>query len=159
MRAAPRTLSVLAFGFLTPLIFAHHCHHHYDCDDCGCGGGPCYRDHHASGGWNYGPPAAAPAAAGQTLNGTISEIVYLPGATSDDGMVEAWIATSGQRVLVRLAPSGLLKQKRILLREGDAVSVTGYRVSAMEGDLVVATEVRKGAERVTLRDSRGRLIR
>jgi hypothetical protein len=45
-----------------------------------------------------------------------------------------------------------------VLREGDPVSVTGFEVSGMDGDLVVATEIRKGDKRVVLRDPRGRPV-
>lgn len=65
---------------------------------------------------------------------------------------------SGQATLVRLAPVGLLKQNQLVLREGDTVSVTGFEVSWMDGDLVVATEIRKGDKRIVLRDSRGRPV-
>jgi hypothetical protein len=36
--------------------------------------------------------------------------------------------------------------------------VTGFEVSGMEGDLVVATEIRKGDQLVVLRDPRGQPV-
>jgi hypothetical protein len=80
----------------------------------------------------------------QTLEGKITEVDYLPGATAD------------QTKLVRLAPAGFLKQSGILLREGDTVTVKGFPVSGMEGDLIVAAEVHKGEKSVSLRDTSGR---
>ena len=44
------------------------------------------------------------------------------------------------------------------LKEGDPVTVSGFRVSTMEGELLVATEVRKGDKRVLLRSPRGRPV-
>jgi hypothetical protein len=73
-------------------------------------------------------------------------------------MVEARVLASGQATLVRLAPVDLLKQSQLVLREGDTVSVAGFEVSGMDGDLVVATEIRKGDKRVVLRDPRGRPV-
>ena len=43
-------------------------------------------------------------------------------------------------------------------QQGDTVSVTGFEVSGMEGDLVVTTEIRKGDQRVVLRDPRGQPV-
>ena len=60
--------------------------------------------------------------------------------------------------LVRLAPVGFLRQSYLLLGEGDTVAVTGFEVSGMDGDLIAATEVRKGNKRVVLRDRRGRPV-
>jgi hypothetical protein len=94
----------------------------------------------------------------KVVDGKISEIIYLPGATADSALVEARVVASGRATLVRLAPVGLLKQNQLVLREGDTVSVTGFEVSRMDGDLVVATEIRNGDKRVVLRDSRGRPV-
>ncbi len=73
-------------------------------------------------------------------------------------MVEARVLVGGRTTQVQLAPVGLLKQSQLLLREGDTVSVTGFEVSGMDGDLLVATEIRKGDKRVVLRDTRGRPV-
>jgi hypothetical protein len=71
-------------------------------------------------------------------------------------MVEIRLQAAGQARVVRLAPSGFLKQGGLLLREGDTVKVKGYHVDSMEGDLLVATEIYKGDKSLSLRDSRGR---
>jgi len=73
-------------------------------------------------------------------------------------MVEARVFASERTTLVRLAPVGLLKQSHLVLREGDTVSVTGFEVTGMQGDLLVAIEIRKGDQRVVLRDRRGRPV-
>jgi hypothetical protein len=92
----------------------------------------------------------------QALEGRIVEVVYLPGATADSGMVEIRVQSGGQATLVRLAPSGFLKRGGVLLREGDTVVVKGFSVAGMEGDLIVATEIQRGDKRLSLRDTRGR---
>jgi hypothetical protein len=134
-------------------------------------GHDCRGGHHSGDGWNCDhrdSRSALPsqgsvspsytATASKIVEGKISEIVYLPGATADTAMVETRVFTGGRAILVRLAPVGLLKQSHLALREGDAVSVTGFEVGGMDGDLVVATEIRKGDKRVVLRDSRGRPV-
>jgi hypothetical protein len=92
----------------------------------------------------------------RTAEGKITEVVYLPGATPDGGMVEVRLQSAGQSQLIRLAPVGFLKQSGLLLREGDTVIVKGFRVAGMEGDLLIATELRKGEKTLSLRDPRGR---
>ena len=127
----------------------HHNHHYDDCLDCG---------HH----WYTAPqagrsPASSGAAASmQTVEGKIGDVVYLPGATADSGMVEIRIQAGGQTKLVRLAPAGFLKQGGLHLREGDTVAVKGFAVAVMEGDVIVATEVRAGDRTLPLRDAQGR---
>ena len=92
----------------------------------------------------------------RTAEGKITEVVYLPGATPDGGMVEVRLQSAGQSQLIRLAPVGFLKQSGLLLREGDTVIVKGFPVAGMEGDLLIATELRKGEKTLSLRDPRGR---
>ena len=157
MRYTVLIAGFLFWGLLAVPAAAQHCsggHHGNDCRDCDS-------DHHSYG---RAPSARGGTGAGvmsaevQTIEGKVSEIVYLPGVTSDGGMVEVRVFAAGKSTLARLAPVGLLKQKQLAVREGDSVFVTGYMVNGMEGDLLVATEIRQGDRRVTLRDSRGRLI-
>jgi hypothetical protein len=99
----------------------------------------CWGGHHCGGDWNcdyhgsrsalQSPRSVSPsraATAPRVVDGTISEIIYLPGATADGAMVEARVVASGRATLVRLASVGLLKQCQLVLREGDTVSVTGF---------------------------------
>ncbi|MFN7992430.1 MAG: hypothetical protein U0Q18_02450 [Bryobacteraceae bacterium] len=56
---------------------------------------------------------------------------------------------------MRLAPTGFLKQNGMILREGDTISVKGFRIEGMEGDLIVASEVLKSDRSLTLCDASG----
>ena len=126
---------------------------HHGGDDWNC------NDHHGGRSAMQSPRSVSPSsavAAPKVVDGKISEIIYLPGATADSAMVEARVVASGRATLVRLAPVGLFKQNQLVLREGDTVSVTGVEVSGMDGDQLVATEIRKGDKRVVLRDPQGR---
>ncbi len=128
-----------------------------DCGHCARGYDGCWG--RGSGGRN-GPPAGrwgsnGGAAASQTLDGKVAEVIYLPGADAGSAMVEIRVQAAGQPKLVRLAPVGFLKQSGAILREGDTVRVTGFAVSGMEGDVIVATELRQGDKALALRDARG----
>ncbi len=92
----------------------------------------------------------------QTVQGRIDEIVYLPGTTSDSGMVELRLSNSGQTTRVQLAPVGFLKRSGVVLKEGDAVTVKGIPVSGFQGDLIVTTALQKGDKSLSLRDMHGR---
>lgn len=148
-------LSVLLFfGWFYPTpAAAHDCGHHghrYYGDCRGCAQR-----------WPSGASASRAWAPGgsstafESLEGKIAEIVYLPGTTPDSGIVEMRVQSSSQVRLIRLAPAGFLKQSGVLLKEGDAVMVKGYPVGAMEGDLMVATEVHKDGKSVVLRQADG----
>jgi len=135
------------------------------------GQGCCHHDHHygdywddAHDCWRHGSPEgrrfrglepSSSMANVQTLEGKIAEVIYLPGPMADSGMVELRLQSGGQTNRIRLAPSGFLRQGGLVLKEGDAVLVKGFAVAGMEGDLVVATEIRKGDRALSLRDTRG----
>lgn len=139
--------------------YGHNCGHHGGCASSYS------RDHacHGCDSWNNGSRWSAGnesqprsgAAKVQTHGGKIAEVVYLPGATPERAMVEVRLAeTDG--VLVRLGPAGFLNQNGVTLREGDSITVSGYRVSSGTDDLVVATEISKDGRTLRLRDARGR---
>jgi hypothetical protein len=140
---------------VVPAVGHDCCHHGHHCGDCRdsdydcCHGSQTGRN---SGGWARSDEATDL----QTVDGKITEIVYLPGATTDSGMVEVRLQSAGQSKLIRLAPLGFLKQSGLLLREGDNVTLKGFAVAGMEDDLIVATEIHKGDKSLPLRDTRGR---
>ena len=70
-------------------------------------------------------------------------------------MVEIRLQSAGQTNLVRLAPTDFLKQGGLRLREQETVTVKGFPVSGMEGELLVASEIRSGDKTLVLRDARG----
>ena len=150
----PSAVFVLSCLLISPAA-GHDCRGGDHCgDDWNC-------DHHGSRSALQSPRSVSPsyaATAPRVVDGKISEIIYLPGATPESAMVEALVVADAGATLVRLAPVGLLKQSQLVLREGDAVSVTGFDVSGMDGDLVVAIEIRKGDKRVVLRDPHGRPV-
>jgi hypothetical protein len=131
----------------------HHGQHSADSTDCNhdCDHGGAQGSRHCC---DWTPSGAATDL--RTADGKITEVVYLPGATTDSGMVEVRLQSAGQSQLIRLAPVGFLKQSGLLLREGDNVTVKGFPIAGMEGDLLVATELHKGEKALSLRDTHGR---
>lgn len=155
MRATVFLCTSLICGLSAVPALAHHCGGRHHADDCYYHDDYCWRG--TAQPQSRSSARVAPIES-QAIEGKIAELIYLPGATSDGGMVEARVVSGGRSTVVRLAPVGILKQKQLVLREGDAISMTGYMVNGMEGDLLVATKIRKGDQRIPLRDGRGRLI-
>jgi len=145
-------VTALAIAWFAAPALAHECCHHdrrcTECPDCG------YHSYTPS--RSGGQTSAAEPVNLRTIEGKVAEIVYLPGPTAESGMVEVRLQTTGETVLVRLAPSGFLKRSDLHLREGNSVAVKGFPVAGMDGDLIVATEVRQADKTVTLRDQQGR---
>jgi len=112
------------------LAFAQHCCHHGPRHEpCGC-------DH-------CGQPTSPPGPLTKSNGGS--------NWTANLKTVEA----KTEADLVRLAPSGFLKQGGLRFREGDSVTIKAFTVAAMEGDIMVATEVDGNGADVRLRGSSG----
>lgn len=133
----------------------HHNHHCGDCADCDDCAHDCYQ-----GAQGYGHCGALAPSSGtadlQTAQGKLAEVDYLPGQAADSGIVEFRLQSAGQTQLIRLAPAGFLKQSGLLLKEGDDVSIKGFVVAGMEGNILVAAEIHMGDKTVSLRDARRR---
>ena len=147
-------LSVVSLFSMTAAA-AHDCEHHGWSYYGGCADCDHYGHHGSWRGMPFRGPAGPDAAALRTMEGKIAEIIYLPGSTPGNGMVEIRLESDGHIDLVRLAPTGFLKQGGLRLREQETVTVKGFPVSGMEGDLLVASEIRSGDKTLVLRDGRG----
>jgi len=136
--------------------YAHGCGHHGGYAYHGnCRSGDCGGSHDCPG---CGNGYSTTRTTARTIEGKIAETIYLPGATADSAMVELRVVSGDTTVLVRLAPAGVLKQHQLSLKEGDAISVTGYTAGTMDGDLFIATGVNKQGRTIRLRDRTGRPI-
>lgn len=115
---------------------------------CGHNGGDCANWHHQS--------CARLSSQFVMAEGKISEINYLPASDPDSSVLELRLNTGAAAVLVRLGPSWFFKRNSFQVKEGDALSVHGYRVSGAEGEVFVATEIERSGQRLVLRDDWGR---
>jgi hypothetical protein len=149
--------------FLAGPAYGHGCGHHGNCGSRTqtCAG--CSSQEHGCAGCDSGKAgnrwrgsAASAAANFETHSGKIAEILYLPGATPAMAQVELRLMTGSATIPVRLGPSGFLKQHQVKLKEGEEITVTGYRVDASDGDVLVAGELSSGGRTVRLRDRQGR---
>jgi hypothetical protein len=148
-------IGALAYAVSSGSAFACGCCHHacgygyYGCDHCGS------RVDSQTGAQSKEDGPTAGIVKLKTLEGKIVKVIYLPGMTPESGMVDIRVQTSGTATLIRLAPSGFLKQSGLRLQEGDSVTIEAFPVAAMKGDLMVATKVHGNGPEVRLRDSSG----
>ena len=109
------------------------------------------------------PPAAAQSnAAGEapydpatevTVRGTVQEVkemktvvtvTHLVLGTADHGSVE-----------VHLGPSSWVMKQSVSFKTGDPIEIIGSRVKYAGSDVIVARQIRKGGQTLTLRDTQG----
>jgi hypothetical protein len=158
-----RTLALLALAFAwsfvsLPALAQSCCHHGGDCSGC-AGGGCCHHGMYCRGGrssytQNTNPNTGA-AAAEETHEGRVLQVDYLPGATKDTAQVQIHLQAGAELILAKLGPSGFLRQNGVAVREGDTVSLTGYWVSAADGDLFIVTRIANRNKTIALRDKMG----
>lgn len=125
---------------------AHDCHgHHHDWADCDCG-----RDCN----WRRGTGQVSTARIArpiELLKGTLVDL----NRASGTAVLETWLKTGSETVLVRMAPITFLHSKGVSLSEGESVEVKGYRAASSGDDLFVVTEVSAQGKSVQLRSDRG----
>ena len=105
-------------------------------------------------GGNYDPATET------TMSGQVSAVdnVIPQGSSGRRGLggLHLTLKTSGESIVVHLGPAAFVKEKSFTVAVGDRVDVTGSRIS-LEGDSVLlAREIKKGAQTLTLRDTSGR---
>lgn len=93
---------------------------------------------------NYNPATET------TVQGSVQEVV----TTGRQG-VHVVLKTASETLEVHLGPVWYLSQNQFAVAKGDAIEVTGSRVKFGETEAVIARQVRKGDQVLTLRDAQG----
>jgi hypothetical protein len=129
---------------------AHQC---WNCGGCGhhCGGAACDGCRGCAGGRWSGQPAEI-----ETVAGRIAEINYLPGPNPENALVELRLDSGAKAITVQVAPAPFLARNGMSLKQGEDLSVRGYRAAGMEGEVFVAVEIEKAGRSLVLRTGRGR---
>jgi hypothetical protein len=92
-----------------------------------------------------------------TLNGTVQNVktvedtVGKPRKTGTHLVVK----TDSETIEVHLGPTAFITDQKLSLQNGDVVSIVGSRVKVAGSDAVIARQIRKGEQTVTLRDAQG----
>ena len=86
------------------------------------------------------------------VKGTVDEIKMVPG---DFEGVHVMLKTSGDTILVHLAPEGFLKMLDFIASKGESMEITGCKITGEFGPEILAREVMSGNNSLTLRDKKG----
>jgi DNA/RNA endonuclease YhcR with UshA esterase domain len=89
-----------------------------------------------------------------TVQGTVEEVKTVTGRHGWNG-THLTLKTGDKTIDVHLGPASFLKEKGLSLAKGDAVEVTGSKTEFGGSEAIIAREVKKGGETLTLRDAQG----
>jgi hypothetical protein len=89
-----------------------------------------------------------------TVEGEILEIQRIPRGRRHEG-VHVILAMGAERLDVHLGPDSYVDRQTLKLAKGDRVEVKGSRKTLDGSAVIIAQEVRRGDERLVLRDAVG----
>jgi hypothetical protein len=110
-----------------------------------------------SGGWGpgsqynkmYDPKAV------ETISGEVTKVDRITPAKGMSGGIHMLVKTDKETVSVHLGPSWYIENQDVKIEPKDKVEVKGSRVTFGGKPALIASEVRKGNEVLTLRDEAG----
>jgi hypothetical protein len=97
----------------------------------------------------YDPKAEA------TVKGTVEEIKEYPSRSGWRTGQHVMLKTDSGNLDVHLGPTDHWKKNGLALAKGDSIEVTGSKTKVDDAEVILAREVKKGDEVVTLRDAQG----
>jgi hypothetical protein len=109
------------------------------------------------GGWGPGAPYARQFNP-QSVETLAGEVVSLDHVTPMHGMsagVHLALRTDKETIAVHLGPSWYIENQDVKIEPGDKVEVKGSRVTQSGSAVLIAAELKKGDEVLTLRDPSG----
>lgn len=110
-----------------------------------------------SGGWGPGSPYTRmfdPKTV-ETVSGEVTTISQFAPAKGMRGGIHVNVKTDRETISVHLGPSWYLENQDVKIEPKDRVEVKGSRVVFSGKPAIIATEVRKGQDLLTLRDDSG----
>lgn len=92
-----------------------------------------------------------------TLRGTVETVKQVEDVMGGRSLTGTHIIlkTAQETVEVHLGPTTFINEQKLTLSAGDAVEIVGSRVKVSGADAMIAREIRKGTQTVTLRDDKG----
>ena len=142
----------LAGAFAWPAPECCHGHHGHGGGMACCQGDHaqgCCGMHHGVGGGAVGAGMRYDPATVMTLRGTAVAVTNLSGG------VHVTLQADGRETDVHLGPSWFVENAGVQIAKGDSIEVTGSAGESDGGAILIAREVKKGAQTVRLRDEQG----
>ncbi len=101
------------------------------------------------GGGNYNPATET------TLSGTVVEATNPTSQGSGGGGIHLLVSTAAGPMSVHVGPAWFVSSKNVTFAKGEAVTVVGSKVTMSDQEVVIAREIKKGDDVLTLRDAKG----
>ena len=101
------------------------------------------------GGGNYNPATET------TLTGTIDSVKTMPSQGRGGGGLHLLLTATSGPIEVEVGPASFVASKNVTFAKGDAVTVVGSKVTMAGQTVVIAREIKKGDQVLTLRDAKG----
>lgn len=92
-----------------------------------------------------------------TVQGTVEEVkeqTHLIGQRKQTG-THLVVKTDKETIEAHLGPSSFLAEKNFAFAKGDQIEVTGSKAKIASADVLLAREIKKGGQTLTLRDAKG----
>jgi hypothetical protein len=92
-----------------------------------------------------------------TVHGSIQEVKQVTGGMGIRNMTGTHVIlkTDQETIEIHLGPSTFIADQKLVLQKDDVVEVIGSRVTVAGANAILARQVRKGEQAVTLRDAQG----
>ncbi len=100
------------------------------------------------GGGNYNPATET------TLTGTVDSVNSVPSSGRGGGL-HLMLAVPTGPIEVHVGPASFVSSKKVTFTKGDALTVIGSKVTMAGQEVVIAREIKKGDQVLTLRDAKG----
>ena len=100
-------------------------------------------------GGNYDPATET------TLSGTVEEVLTIPGPGKGPGGMHLMLRTEAGVSEVHVGPVTFISAQGFVVAAGDAITVTGSKVTVQGKEAILAREITRGEQSLTLRDDRG----
>jgi hypothetical protein len=89
-----------------------------------------------------------------TVRGTVEEVRTVTGRHGWNGL-HLSLKTASGTLDIHVGPASYVASKKFELAKGDEIEVTGSRIRVDGADAIVARQIRKGDETLTLRNADG----
>ena len=104
---------------------------------------------HAAGTRNYDPSTV------QTVSGEVTSVDRVPSPSGKGGGVHLTLKTERETIAVHLGPAWYIDEQKMRLKNGDHIEVEGSRVSVEGKPALIARQVKRDGESLTLRNAAG----
>jgi DNA/RNA endonuclease YhcR with UshA esterase domain len=100
-------------------------------------------------GGNYNPATET------TVTGTVDEVKNLPSPGRGGGGLHLVLSTGTGPIDVHVGPASFVASKNFAFAKGDSLTVIGSKVTLQGQEALIAREIKKGEQVLTLRDAKG----